>query len=107
VTTMAHARTSDPETSHAAAASVSDIRASQQAVLNVMRKRPAYGYTDEELVAEYNKLQARSLRYPFQSESGIRTRRKELERMGFVEYSGDKRVLTSGRLARVWVVMYR
>lgn len=102
--TVAHARATDPETSHAAAASVRDLRASQFAVLKVLRTRPAHGFTDEELIAAYERAMARNLSYPFQTGSGIRTRRSELVTQGFVEWSGVKRPLTTGRSARVWCV---
>ena len=107
--TVAHARRTDPETSRAAAASIGDLRERQYAVLKVLRKRPAAGFTDEELVDLYNGYarmwQSRSDVYPPQSPSGIRTRRSELVRLGFVEWSGERRVMTTGRLARVWCVV--
>lgn len=101
---IAHARRTDPDTSHAAAASVSDIRQSQYAVLKVLRKRSAQGFTDEELVAAYEVFAGGNRAYPYQSTSGIRTRRSELVRLGLVEDSGVKRVMTTGRMARVWRV---
>lgn len=100
--TAAVARATDPETSHAAAASVGDLREKQYAVLKVLRKRPAYGYTDEELVDAYEAMEDATVSYPHQSPSGIRTRRSELVRLGFVEFSGERRLLCSGRQARVW-----
>lgn len=94
------ARTSDPETSHEAAASLPDLRASQQAVLTVIKQIGAC--TDEWLVYCYPATaQAREL--PRQSPSGIRTRRKELVEQGLVEWTGEKRPIASGRNARVWV----
>lgn len=102
---IARARTTDPETSHAAAASVADIRLSQYAVLKVLGLRPATGYTDEELVTGYQHLMLKYPKaYPLQSASGIRTRRSELVSLGLVYWEGDKRVMSTGRLARVWRV---
>jgi hypothetical protein len=99
VTEVAHARTTDPDTSHAAAASIpSDkIRASQAAVLEVMKE---FGpMSDVVLVAYYQ-----GTGQPPQSESGIRTRRKELVTLGKIRDSGRKTVLASGRMAIVWEV---
>lgn len=100
---QAMARTTDPETSHMAAASVSDLRHSQYLVLKVLRKLPSRGMTDEELQAEYlfHRRQRPAL-FLAQSESGIRTRRSELVRLGLVEFAGERRRMDSGRMARVW-----
>lgn len=99
--TTAHARRTDPETSHAAAASVADLRTSQKAVLRVLRSRPSAGFTDEELVFHYQAKRV-SVDHPRQSESGIRTRRAELVAAGLVEHRDTKRLLRSLRWARVW-----
>jgi len=89
------ARTSDPDTSHDAAASIDHIRKRQAAVLATLR---ALGpSTDEAMVAAYPLHQALP-----QSPSGLRTRRHELEVLGLVEWTGEKRPLLSGRMARVW-----
>lgn len=97
----AHARRTDPETSHAAAASVTDLRTRQQAVLSALWQLGPV--TDEVLVEKYPTL------WPGlpQSPSGIRTRRSELCDLGLVEWSGLKRPLASGRAARVWVAVHR
>lgn len=92
------ARTSDPSTSHAAAASVTGLRDNQEAVLGLLR---AVGpSTDEYLVELY---EAHAVR-PKQSPSGIRTRRKELATMEppLVIDTGRKAKLKSGRKAIVW-----
>ena len=98
---MPVARTTDPETSHAAAASVGDVRLSQAAVARVLK---TFGpLTDEDLVLLYE--QVRLLNHlPAQSPSGIRTRRAELVRLGLVEYTGEKGTISSGRQARKWRV---
>ena len=92
---MPAARSTDPETSHAAAASITDLRERQQAVLQTLKEYRSL--TDEELVLFYDQTE-----YPPQSPSGLRTRRSELVRKGLVEFTGDKRPLESGRLGRVW-----
>lgn len=100
---IAHARTTDPVTSHAAAASVGDLRTSQYAVLKVLRKRAATGFTHEELVEAYPT--GRPDLYPRQSPQGIRSRCKELQQQGFVYAAGDKRPMSTGRMALVWRVV--
>lgn len=94
----AFARRTDPPTSHAAAESVKHIRESQEAVLYVLRR---FGpFTDPELIAKYQEVWSeRAL--PQQSESGIRTRRHELEVMQKVEGCGF-RVGQSRRNMTVW-----
>lgn len=95
----AHARRTDPQTSHDAATSLGDLRESQRSVLYVLRK---FGpSTDERLVENYQAGAALG-RVPRQSESGIRTRRKELTEAGLVRDSGDRAILRSGRSAIIW-----
>ena len=96
---IAHARTTDPDTSHAAAHSVGDLRLSQAAVLKVMEGIGAC--TDEWLVFSYPAYRD-TFDLPPQSPSGIRSRRAELVRLGLVEYAEEKRVMSTGRSARVW-----
>lgn len=91
----AHARRTDPETSHAAAASVRNIRKSQSNILQVLKKNGPL--SDEELIRHY-----RAAGLPPQSESGIRTRRAELVRLSLVVDSGDKAVTASGRNTILW-----
>ena len=96
---IARARYSDPVTSHEAAESITGekIRESQSIVLGLLR---AHGpMTDETLVAV---VEARGLAL---SPSGARTRRAELVELGFVEASGERARLRSGRSAAVWRVV--
>lgn len=91
----AHARNSDPATSHAAADSLSSdkIRRSQLAVLGFLK---AHGpMTDTGLVERYHQT-------PMQSPSGLRTRRRELTDKGLVYDTGERVVLDSGRKSIVW-----
>jgi len=96
---QAKARRTDPGTSWAAAKSVTEtqMRLSQQAVLTLFRE---YGpMTDEELVRQYD---LRLGRFPMQSPSGLRTRRKELTEIDKIRDTGRKAQLKSGRWAIVW-----
>jgi hypothetical protein len=100
-------RTTDPETSLAAAASLDpdNLRASQSAVLRFMRDRGPM--TDVDLVDAYTSTPAdRALieNLPRQSASGLRTRRAELVAGGLVVDTGERRRLESGRQAIVWAV---
>lgn len=99
----AHARTSDPSTSHAAAASLTSdvIRRSQAEVLTVLTELGEA--TDAQLVARYTAL-ALAERVTGQSQSGVRTRRKELVRAEKVVDSGRRERMPSGRQAIVWTV---
>lgn len=95
--TRAHARNSDPSTSHVAAAHASrDMTANQAAVLEAFKRCEAM--TDVELVEFYG--QASDL--PQQSESGLRTRRSELVIAGYVEDSGSKKVVSGHDPAIIW-----
>jgi hypothetical protein len=100
-------RTTDPDTSLAAAASLdpATLRDSQAAVLAWIQSNGPM--TDMDLVEGY----AAAVRQgghlvgkpiPRQSESGIRSRRAELAAGGLVEDTGERRRLDSGRFAIVW-----
>ena len=88
------ARRTDPETSHAAAASVSGIRESQRAVHAALVARGPS--TDEDLL-DYLRECGETW-----TPSGARTRRAELANLGLVEDSGDRRRLRTGRMSIVW-----
>lgn len=90
------ARVTDPVTSHLAAASVTALRESQSAIL-AMFGGP---WTDEELIDRYYQAMSAGI-VPAQSESGIRTRRKELVDAGFLVASGMGRS-RSGRSSTLW-----
>lgn len=72
------------------------IRQSQMEVMRALRR---VGPCDDTTLV--NEIQSNE-RYGWQSESGIRTRRKELERQGMVIDTGKRVALESGRTARVW-----
>lgn len=94
---VAHARKTNPETSHEAAASVKGIRASQAAVLSVFRDA-GRSMCDDEM----ERLYLATTGLPQQSESGVRTRRKELVDAGKLRDTGQRTVLPSGRRAILW-----
>lgn len=73
----ARARTSDPDTSKAAAASVQNLRASHRRVLAMFR---AYGDMTDETLAEYLNEAARDTGVKMMSPSGVRSRRSELSK---------------------------
>lgn len=109
----AHARQSDPDTSHEAAASVGNLTGRQGAILrfleNNLEKMMAMGnlrkshFTDFTLVQAYQeRFKTMIDGYPNQSDSGIRTRRKELVERGLIEDSGMRVKMPSGRKAIVW-----
>lgn len=98
---VARARRSDPQESHDAAKSVTDLTEKQDCVLACLTEadRPL---SDVELAGLYSHNR-RYHDWPEQSESGLRTRRAELVRKGLVEKTGKTR-LESGRMAAVWSV---
>jgi len=92
----------DPDTSREAAESVKRMTENRTAVLSLFRESGAM--TDEEFVAAYTDRSAigdDSL-VPVQSESGLRTRRSELVKMGWIEDSGETRLNATGRNCIVW-----
>ena len=88
------ARSSDPQTSHAAAKQVEAVRQTQQEILDILR---VYGPSSDEEIALY--ARARST---YQSPSGLRTRRAELVDQGRVLDSGSRKLTQSGRQTIVW-----
>jgi hypothetical protein len=101
---VAHARRTDPVTSHEAAGTIESdkIRRSQRAVLKLLRRLGPID--DARLVSMYSACRDR-LDLPRQSASGIRTRRSELVTKGLVVDSGEKTVLPSGRRAILWAAV--
>lgn len=101
MTETAHARRSDPDTSHDAADSIADLTAKQQAVLSVLKM--VGPQTDAMLDEVYERMRVnRQLDVPLQSPSGIRSRRAELVARGLVISTGETVRLASGRSAIVW-----
>lgn len=96
------ARRRDPETSHAAARSVTGLNEKRQAVLDLLTVHGPM--TDERLAFEYRTRTTEcGGMLPVQSSSGLRTRRAELVDLGLVKMVGESHLAT-GRRARVWGV---
>jgi hypothetical protein len=91
----AHARSTDPATSHAAAASLPDLRASEIEVLGLFA-HVGSRLTDEQLIA---RARAAGLT---QSDSGLRTRRSELVDLAYVQDSGVRELTATGRRTISW-----
>lgn len=97
---MPHARTTDPRTSHEAAASVSNVTETQQNIYTLL----VFPMTDDELVDAYDRM-AGSNGWKLASPSGIRSRRAELVDLGLVKDTGERRKSWSGRQAIVWMAV--
>lgn len=96
---MPRARTTDPDTSHEAAASVTNLTGTQRAISWLFDK---FGeLTDEQLQAHYRRLIYQG-DAPAASESGIRSRRAELVARGVITDTGKRSKMLSGRNAIVW-----
>lgn len=91
----AHARHSDPITSHLAA-SVVNVGLSQMLVLEVLTK---IGEGTDEQIYEAATLFGQTI-----SPSGSRTRRKELTDAGYIKNSGRLGVTKAGRKTIIWEV---
>jgi hypothetical protein len=107
----AHARRTDPETSHEAAASLKSETLSEQRA-RVYDHLKCYGpMTDTALLGGIHHSEVGPHGYipagPKISPSGLRTRRSELVRMGLVEDTGRRERLRSGRKAIVWRAVER
>lgn len=97
---MPNARLTDPETSWEAAKSVGNLASTRAAIIDILTRTPM---TDLQLVREFGKAVLAGLVEPA-SESGIRSRRAELVKLGRVIDTGQREVLPSGRKAIVWAV---
>lgn len=95
---MPYARKTDPGTSHIAARSVQNISATQRAIINLLGDE---GKNDEQLIQAY-KFCVGYGTAPEASESGIRSRRAELVKIGLVVDTGERSKMSTGRLATVW-----
>lgn len=93
---QARTRRTDPSTSHIAAGSVTDLRASQLAVLGLFRD---FGPMSDEMLIECAKQNGVR-----QSTSGLRTRRAELVDFGYLEDSGDRTETVNARPTIIWRV---
>lgn len=90
------ARTTDPQTSHAAAASVTGQTDVQRNILYILK---TYGAMHDVRLAQHYRS-AHLL--PFASESSLRTRRKELVDQGLINATEHDFVLPSGRKSIIW-----
>lgn len=93
----AHARNSDPATSHYAAESVSNITEVKRRILQTFEKYGAM--TDEQLIENYNKLWGNSFKA---SVSGLRSRRCDLVREGYLQETAIHGTTSNGRKSTVW-----
>ena len=92
------ARRSDPETSHAAARAASTrVTAGRRQVLECFSRHGQM--TDEQLVWNMERMPGG---ITLKSESGIRTRRSELVKLGKIQDSGRRRLNAKGRRCVVW-----
>ena len=95
---QAYSRDTDPETSHEAAASITpdELRMTQAHVMILIKR---FGpMTDKKLIAH-----ARD-HLLLQSDSGLRTRRAELVKLGKLRWSGMYDTI-NGRKHRLWEVV--
>jgi hypothetical protein len=90
---MPHARTTDPETSHEAAQSVTNITPLKQEIL----QRLMTPMTDQLLYELLDRTSDLVV-----TESGVRSRRSELVQAGLVKDTGAREKLKTGRNAIVW-----
>jgi hypothetical protein len=98
----AQARSSDPATSHEAAASLDEqaLTMRRRAILYVLR---TFGpHSDEGIALAYDYATEHGAMLPAQSPSGLRTRRRELVDLGLVVDTGEKALTASGRHTIVW-----
>jgi hypothetical protein len=103
MTREAFARSTDPWTSWAAADSLTNLRQKQRAVLWAMLERYPDGASLDQIVAAYRLAATRPVGPPEQSDSGIRSRVSELQRLGYVLDTGRTRTLPSGRRGRILI----
>jgi hypothetical protein len=97
---MPNARTTDPQTSHDAAASVNNLSQTKQWIIGALTLK---SMSDEKLF-EYHNAYDRMGDAIYVSPSGLRSRRAELVAAGLVIDSGERTKMRSGRQAIVWAV---
>ncbi|MDP9201176.1 MAG: hypothetical protein M3P26_04495 [Gemmatimonadota bacterium] len=105
---VARARSSDPDTSHEAAASIDGITKRQDAIVRIFK---SFGpMCDEKLLRIYDRfMRDQPHLFPLQSPSGIRSRRAELAdpekfQPPRIVFSGRKEKNANGRSTRVWTL---
>ena len=96
---MPHARTTDPETSHEAAKSVSKLKEMYDTMLIAFE---SLGPMNDDQLIRLWKVGVKELGWRDASESGIRSRRSELVAQGKIIDSGKRVKMRSGRLSIVW-----
>lgn len=96
---MAQARSTDPQTSHDAAASVNNISKVQKAIMSLLQASPM---CDEKLIGQYRIWQQTDDRFPAVTDQSIRSRRAELVAMGIIEAAPYKEQMSTGNWANVW-----
>lgn len=98
---MPSTRATDPETSHEAAQSVTNIGDTHDRILTLLMERAD---THHGIRQRYDAERGVFNFWPQVSESGLRTRTRELADCGYVEDSGARVKLPSGRNAVVWQI---
>ena len=98
---VALARITDPETSHEAAASVTDTSMLQDRIVFLLGVSDYHdgSVTDEELISLYDSFFASTNPATPQS---IRSRRAELVSKGYVVFDGEYGMTVNGRRTRKW-----
>lgn len=95
----AHARRTDPTTSHEAAKSVRNQTDTHERILELFER---FGdATDEDLLVYWGQMASLN-DWPPISPSGLRSRRAELVALGLVVNTGEKSITNSGRSCIVW-----
>lgn len=96
---QAHARRTDPETSHEAAESVREvtIRMTQRRILICLL---SIGPQDDIGISQWFTINNQLPPSP----SGLRTRRSELVAKGLVQHSGEYGKSATGRRTRIWEI---
>ena len=97
---MNNFRATDPETSKEAGLSLDQAKVTElmKVIYKMLSVAPMY---DEQLIVRYNLLREME-GWNMASPSGIRTRRSDLVKIGWVIDSGERKVLPSGRKSIVW-----
>jgi hypothetical protein len=95
------ARTSDPDTSHLAAASITEhqVTAVQQSIIDVLHH---YGAATDEQIAERHTQLRVAAGWSRVSPSGLRSRRAELVAAGIVIDTGRRGITSAGRATIIW-----